>query len=71
MPLSSSKNAIVYEHVFIEVALVFPKLSIVDSTNNAERRICWALNSHNKNSIPTWHIIGYAVMLKVNIVTRQ
>ena len=70
MPSSSSKNAIVYEHVFTEVALVFRKLSIVDSTN-AERQICWALNSHNKNSIPTWHITGYAVMLKVNTVTRQ
>ena len=28
-PLSSSKNAIVDEHVFTDVAVVFPKLSTV------------------------------------------
>ncbi len=29
-PLSSSKNAIVIEHVFTDVAVVFPKLSNID-----------------------------------------
>ena len=28
LPLSSSKNAIAIEHVFADVAVVFPKLSI-------------------------------------------
>ena len=28
-PLSLSKNAIVIEHVFTDVAVVFPKLSII------------------------------------------
>ena len=36
LPLSSSKNAIVNEHVFTDVAVVFPKLSIKEWPSKGE-----------------------------------
>ena len=53
-PLSSSKNAIVIEHVFTDVAVVFPKLSIQALSYEVKSiRVCDTDTEATKLSITT------------------